>query len=722
MDKIILFFATAPKGVESLLLDELIRLGATRPKLSRAGAYFQGDLELGYRACLWLRTANRVLLPISTFPADTPDELYDGIKKITWLDHLEPDGTLAVDFQSSQSAINHSRYGAQRVKDAVVDQFLEQFDIRPSVDLTSPDIRINLYLHKNEATVSLDLAGQSLHKRGYRTEKGAAPLKENLAAAILMRAGWPEIAENGGGLIDPMCGSGTLPIEAALMAADSAPGLLRDYYGFFKWKRHRPDIWTRLVDEAEKRESEGLSRLPPIVGYDSDSKAIAISHNNLERIGLKGFVHFEKRELADSNPHPRMKQVPGLVVMNPPYGERIGREKELRPLYSNLGRCLKDRFHGWKASLFTGNAELGKGMGIRANKMYTLYNGAIKCRLLNFEVETEWFVDDARRLSTRKSPIKRPVRMKAETEMFSNRLRKNIKRLKKWLKNEDITCFRAYDADLPEYAVAVDVYEKWIHVQEYKAPDTVDPEKSAIRLNDILAVLPGVLEVPSGNVFLKTRRPQKGKSQYGKLESEEVFYDVRENGCRFLVNFTDYLDTGLFLDHRLTRKMIGDLAKGKRFLNLFSYTGTATVYAAKGGARSTTSVDMSRAYLDWAKKNLALNGFSRERHFFESADCLDWIRNDKRKYDLIFLDPPTFSNSKRSNQTFDAQRDHVQLINRVAGLLENDGILIFSNNFRRFKMDIDALSGFQVVDLSKTTLPPDFKRTPRIHNCWKIEK
>ena len=719
MDNSITFFAVAPKGVENLLVNELKSLGAGEVKQSRSGAYFQGDLEMGYRACLWLRTANRVLLPIASFRAETPEALYQGVQNIRWTEHLNLNGSLAVDFKSSRSKINHTQYGALKVKDAIVDQFRDQFGKRPSVNRSRPDIRIDVYLLGDEATISLDLSGESLHKRGYRTEPGEAPLKENLAAAILMRAGWPEVARRGGGLIDPMTGSGTLPIEAALMAADFAPSLLRDYFGFLNWKGHRPEIWKRLLEEAEERKLAGLKKLPPIVGYDADSKGVKNAVVNLERVGLRGFIHFERREFAACVPHPKMKDVPGLVVLNPPYGERLGELRELRPLYANIGRRLKEHFQGWRASLFTGNVDLGKGMGLRAEKKYSLYNGALECKLLNFRIEPEWFVETEHRIFRPElaGTLTKPA---PATEMFSNRLRKNLKRLKKRFKKENITCFRVYDQDLPEYAVAVDIYGKWVHVQEYKAPNTVDSEKAEARLKDVLLVLPDLLDVPRENIFLKERRRQKGKAQYGKQGAGGIFQQVDEKDCRFLVNFTDYIDTGLFLDQRIMRSMIRDLAGGKRFLNLFAYTGTATVYAAKGGAKSTTSVDASNVYLRWAKRNLALNGFGYNRHLFQHADCLNWLETTKQKYDLIFLDPPTFSNSKKLKKIFDVQKDHVKLIRLVVRLLEKDGIILFSNNYRKFKMDLDGLNEFQVEDLSRTTLPPDFERKPKSHNCWRI--
>ncbi len=722
----LIFFATAPKGIEPLLADELRGLGASAVKETRAGVTFQGPLAVAYRACLWSRTANRILLPLARFRADTPEALYAGVRAIDWAEHMVPDGTLAVDFSTVQSRIGHSHFGAQKVKDAVVDEFRDLCGVRPSVALECPDIRINVYLRRDEATVSLDLSGESLHRRGYREEGGAAPLKENLAAAILLRAGWPAIAQAGGAFVDPMCGSGTLPIEAALIAADIAPGLQRPYFGFLKWKRHDVAAWEELLTEARERRERGLRQLPPIVGYDADPRAVKAALANVERAGLRGQVHIEKRELAACAAPRRSDHVPGLVAVNPPYGERLGQVAELRHLYASFGDRLKERFPGWRAVVFTGNPDLAKNMGLRARRTHTMYNGALECRLLSFEVDPQWYTGAAlgpARTAANMAGDVTQAPLSAGAEMFANRLRKNLRHLGKWAAREGIYCYRVYDADMPEYAVAIDIYEgQWAVVQEYEAPATIDAAKARVRLQDALAVVPQVLGIAPENVFLKVRCRQKGAAQYEKLAAEGNFHVVREANCKFLVNFTDYLDTGLFLDHRSTRWTLQAMAKGKRFLNLFAYTGTATVHAAMGGAAATTTVDMSQTYLAWARRNLALNGFSEHRHVFVQADCLEWVKAEKRRYDLIFLDPPTFSTSKRMETTFDVQRDHVQLLKDVTRLLKRDGVLIFSNNNRRFKMDREALAELRIEDITRATIPKDFERNPRIHNCWRITR
>lgn len=727
------FFATAPLGIELLLAQELRELGIPEVAEARAGVSFGGGLSAAYTACLWSRLANRVLMPIAQFSAATGEELYGGVRLVDWGLHMEPESTLAVDFAASRSAITHTLFGAQKVKDAIVDHFRNESGTRPSVDLARPDLRVNVYLDRDQATLSIDLSGDSLHKRGYRLEGGKAPLKENLAAAILLRAGWPAVAAAGGQLIDPMSGSGTLPIEAALMAADFAPGLLRSWFGFLGWRGHDANLWLERLAEADRRSEVGLKRLPLIVGYDVDRRAVHTALGNVDRAGLRGLVHIERKSVEDVRP----RQESGLLVVNPPYGERLGDEQTLVPLYMALGETMREHFKGWRASVFTGNPELAFKVGIRASKQYALYNGALECKLFNFEVaDGRFFTPHEGEPPTEAERHRRQLFRKARSvdlasggaEMFANRLRKNLKNLGRWARQSETSCYRLYDADLPEYAVAVDLYQGeklWVHVQEYEAPMTVDPVKAETRLIETLAGIPAVLEIPPEQVFLKVRRRQKGSAQYEKQSETGHFHTVEEGGLSFQVNFEDYLDTGLFLDHRLTRSLIRERAKGRSFLNLFAYTGTATVYAASGGASSTTTVDMSRTYLDWAARNLALNGFRGDRHELIQADCIEWLQDaveSNWRYDLIFLDPPTFSTSKRMKYTLDIQRDHVDLIRDCLELLTPDGVLVFSTNHRKFRLDNAALADCKVEDITRQTLPKDFERNPRIHYGWLISR
>ncbi len=710
------FFAAAPSGIEPLLTAELAELGATQVKPMRGGLRFRGTLETAYRACLWSRTASRIVLPLAEFPVADSAALYAGVLDLPWEEHLAPDGTLSVEFTGNCPGIDHSHYGAQRVKDAIVDRFRARCGQRPSVNRQQPDVRIHLQCRDGQATVSLDLSGDSLHRRGYREATVTAPLKETLAAALLLKSGWREIAAAGGSLLDPLCGSGTFAIEAAWIAGDRAPGLSREHWGFSGWLGHIPALWNRLLKEAQERWTVGQSRIPPIFASDHDPKAVRATRINASRAGVADHLRVERREWIDVEPPPG---APGLVIINPPYGERLGEQEEVAALYVQIGQRLKAHFSGWRAALFTGNPDLGKRMGLRADKVHAFYNGPLDCRLLRFRVEPEYFVNRELAEQKAQSRILQPALEDAED--FVNRLRKNLRHLGRWAAREGIYCYRLYDADLPEYAVAIDRYEQWLHVQEYAAPASIDPAKAQARLQQVIAVLPSVLELPAQNVFLKVRQRQRGADQYQKQAQQSRFHEVREGPARFLVNFTDYLDAGLFLDHRITRRRLGELAQGRRFLNLFGYTGTATVYAALGGAASTTTVDLSAKYLDWARRNLQLNGLDNPWRRFIQADCREWLAAAQEQYDLIFLDPPTFSNSKEMDGHFDVQRDHGELLHQALRLLAPGGMLIFSTNYRRFRLERDAFAEWRIEDWSRQTLPLDFARHPKIHQCYAFQ-
>jgi 23S rRNA (guanine2445-N2)-methyltransferase / 23S rRNA (guanine2069-N7)-methyltransferase len=706
------WYATAPKNISPLLARELKELGARDLRESSAGVSFDASLATAYRICLWSRTANRVLLSLARFPAATPEQLYDAVRDIAWEDHLDPEGTLAVDCTVANAAISHSHYAALKTKDAIVDRLRERFGARPSVDTEQPDLRVNLHLRETQARLSLDLSGGSLHRRGYRAEGVSAPLKENLAAALLMLCDWPEQARAGAMLVDPMCGSGTLLVEAALMAGDVAPGLLRERFGFMRWKQHDTAAWNELIAEARARREAGRARIPALRGYDADAKAVRVAQGNVAAAGLKEHIAVEQRELANFSAEGLPAH--GLLLTNPPYGERIGASRELPALYAQLGSILR-RLPGWRAGVFTGNPELAAYLGMPSVRSDVLFNGPIECRLFHYEPRTE-----------RTAPEQPPPETTAGARMFANRLAKNLKHWEKWAKREDIDCYRIYDGDIPEYALAIDLYhgrERHVNVQEYQAPASIDAAKAQQRLQEALSVLPDVLEVPMSRVHFRVRMKQKGKGQYEKAGATREFVEVREGGLRFLVNFTDYLDTGLFLDHRRTRQKLRELANGARFLNLFAYTGTASVYAAAGGAVATTTVDMSHTYLDWARRNMALNGYTGAQHRFEQDDCFAWLRaHERERYDLIFLDPPTFSNSKRMDGTFDVQRDHIELLDATLRLLAPGGTLVFSNNFRRFRLDAAALRGVTIEDITRATLPRDFERNPRVHQCWTMRR
>lgn len=723
-------YLTCPKGLEGLLAEEARGLGLEDVREHTSAIRGEADMETAYRLCLWSRLGNRVLLVLKRFNMKNADDLYDGVNAVDWQDHLEATGSLAVEFSGHGSGIDNTHFGALKVKDAIVDKLRNAAGERPSVDKLNPDLRVHLRLERGEAILSLDLSGHSLHQRGYRLQQGAAPLKENLAAAVLIRAGWPRIAAQGGALADPMCGVGTFLVEAAMIAADIAPNLRRERWGFSAWLGHVPALWRKLHDEAKARAEAGLARPPLwIRGYEADPRLIQPGRNNVERAGLSDWIKIYQGEVGSFEPRPDQNQK-GLVICNPPYGERLGDEASLLYLYQNLGERLRQACLNWEAAVFTGAPDLGKRMGIRSHKQYAFWNGALPCKLLLIRVQPDQFVTGERRQPERErgsepsepvvSVASEPARLSEGGQMFANRLQKNLKQLGKWAKRESITCYRVYDADMPEYALAIDLYHDWVHVQEYAAPRSIDPEKAQARLFDALAAIPQALNIDQSRVVIKRRERQSGTKQYERQSSQGQFTEVSEGGVKLLVNLTDYLDTGLFLDHRPMRMRIQREAAGKRFLNLFCYTATASVHAAKGGARSTTSVDLSKTYLDWARRNFSLNGFS-DKNRLEQGDVMAWLQACREEYELIFIDPPTFSNSKRMEGVFDVQRDHVELLDLAVARLAPGGVLYFSNNFRKFQLDEHLQERYAVEEISAQTLDPDFARNSKIHRAWRIQ-
>jgi 23S rRNA (guanine2445-N2)-methyltransferase / 23S rRNA (guanine2069-N7)-methyltransferase len=713
-DDVRYWIATAPIGAASVLAEELVEFGATDIRERSHDVKFQGTLEVGYRACLWSRAATRVLLSLGSVEASSARGVLEAVKQFDWQAHLARGATLACDSSGGNEAIRHTLYGSQLLKDSVCDSLRESTGERPNIRPERPDVLLHLHVEGASALVSVDFSGESLHRRGYRTEGGRAPLKENVAAAVLLRAGWRQIERDGGTLLDPMCGSGTFLTEAALIAADAAPGLGRDYFGFLGWRGHDPALWERLCAEARARRAARTPRRC-IVGADADAGAVRMALANGESAGLAEWLHIERRPL-ESVIAPRGK--PGLVVTNPPYGERIGAQSSLPELYAELGSTLRERFRGWQAAILTGNPPMARHLGVYAKRTHRVFNGDIECRLLRFDL-TE--ASELKTPATRSDWTRRPG-----AQMFANRLRKNLARLEPWARREGIECFRVYDADMPEYAFAIDLYgrdPRHVYVQEYAAPKTVDLGGVRERRREVLAAVPDVLEVPLTQVHSRVRKPQKGTRQYERQGEGAERQVVSEGGLKFWVSFREYLDTGLFLDHRITRQMLRDWARDADFLNLFCYTASATVYAAAGGARSTLSVDMSNTYLEWARANLELNGCAGARHALERADCLEWLERRAAQdpsFDLIFLDPPTFSNSKRMEGVLDVQRDHVGMIRRCLRLLRPGGRLVFSTNYSRFRLDTASLADLRIEDVSERTIPTDFERSPSIHRCFVV--
>ncbi len=742
------YFVTCATGIEPMLADELraMRTHSVRPQ--RAGVLCKGTTKDAYRICLWSRLASRVLYSLGDVNASSAETLYEAIKAMPWEDHLSANGTFIIQTTGTNDSLRNTQFTNVKIKDAIADRFRELFDRRPSIDTVTPDIVINVLVRDNKARLSLDLSGEPLHRRGYRQEglQVAAPMKETLAAAMLMVAEWPRIANEGGAFVDFMCGSATLPLEATLMAADIAPGLLRKRWGFTKWKKHDEEAWEALLDEARNRRKEGLKTLPPILGSDFDARAIDIARRCVRRAQLDPYISLQRLDMRAALPP--VDETKGLVALNPPYGERLASTDEVCEIYKDIAEVVRKRFMGWELAVITPDVRLSNCLEMIPKREKELYNGRILSPVRVYEVGEAQEVaapvvnDQFGQLKQHpeafggKGEHVIAPKFEIDTEAIENRLEKMYKHFEKWARKTGVTCYRVYDADLPDFNCAIELYQgagpsagrTWVRIAEYMAPSEVDPRLASARMEALKDLCVKIFEVPEQDVILKQRKRQRGKEQYfANVEEGPIVGIVSENDLKFEVNMNQYLDTGIFLDHRDVRKLIYDRIADKTFLNLFAYTGVVSVYAASGGAKATTTVDMSKTYLDIARRNMQRNELMSEHDRFIQKDVLTWIdeaRQQDERYDVIFCDPPTFSNSKRMDDTWDVQRDHVELIKKLGDLLAADGEIIFSCNKRSFSLEKDALEheGFIIKDITKMTMPRDFEKNPRIHCCYILTK
>ena len=803
-------FAPCPKGLEYLLRDELIALGAPDAREALAGVKFSGDFQFAMRACLHSRLASRILVVLTRFSAPDTDALYESAKKLPWQEWLGPKHSFIVDVSGSAPGIAHTGFAALRVKDAIIDQHRDHGVERPNVDSENPAVRLRLYLHPHEAAIMWDLCGHALHERGWRTGQGEAPIKENLAAALLLRAKWPERAARGECFIDPMCGAGTILLEAVAMAANVAPGLKRAEEGGFGYYAH--PSYTREAEEVELAAAKtaaaaGLKALsvePRFYGFDDDASLIAIAKRNLQAAGFSGFVRLSVADARTLKCPPNVNA--GLVLGNPPYGERMGNARALVPVYRAVGAMLAREFPNFGAALISSDVELLTAVNLPIIKRYAVKNGALDCTLALFDasrgqralpedstelkptpVATKAVSESSAKVAATKptsakvapaalenldlpkdlmlslsefnaretqsdesarskqarsetallepvksaqakpSPTKSGPPLSPGSQMVANRIEKNLRRLKSYLTDHRLSCFRAYDADLPEYSAAIDVYEGKLHIQEYLAPMDIPEDVAAGRLRELVAGAQAAFGLGREFVYLKTRRREKGGGKYRRdRQATGEYFEINEGAQKFWVNLDDYLDSGLFLDSRMLRQRIAKSCNGKRFLNLFCYTASASVYAANGGAVSSLSIDLSPTYTHWAAQNFELNKLDLDAHVIEQADALAWLDwaasqpNAKGAFDLIYLDPPTFSNSRRTDSVLDIQRDHASMIGLCMQLLSERGELLFVTNAQRFKLDPAITEQFSVEDFSVKSIPPDFERNAKIHRAFSI--
>ena len=722
-----IFFATSAANQGDLIAEEARKAGAERVRVTPSGVDFEGSLETGYRFCFETRISSRLLMGLFVDDDIISDkELEEATAMLPWEEYIDPTKTLKVTCTTQNCRyITNSHYGALKVKDGIVERIREKFNgERPYIEIHEPDLTVHVHIEDTTVKWYVDFSGENLSMRGYRGEQTEALLKEHLAAALIGRSEWRKSVNDGNPLpfYDPFCGSGTIAVEAALMATDTAPGLLRKKpYPFESLPNFDKEAFDRVVEEAEERRRKAIDeRDISIFASDISRTAVEISKAAALKAGVYDFISFSVQDFTKLEKPPVSK---GCIVTDPPYGERMT-VRDIDLLYENTGKVLQNVFKGWDATILTGNSELLSNIDMKPDRTNTLFNGGIMCQAAHYHI----FTDEEREAMMQKALEKKKQRqaepLTPGAEMAYNRLMKNLKEITPLMKEQGVECYRIYDADMPEYSASIDIYMgKWVVVSEYAAPDTIDPEDAKRRLGELVRATEKATGIDEDFIYVKERSRQKGKGQYTRLAANNKMMVARENGVRFLVNFTDYLDTGIFLDHRPVRMMIQEMAKDKRFLNLFCYTGTATLNAIKGGALSTVSVDASSTYLAWMEENLKLNGYSSVfGNLLYKSDVIDWLWDTYDKFDLIFCDPPTFSNSKDRRGSFDVQRDHVKLIDAAAMHLSPGGTLIFSNNYRKFKLDPEVMEKYVVEDITEKTIGDDFKRDMKIHHCYLIRK
>ncbi|NTS77357.1 bifunctional 23S rRNA (guanine(2069)-N(7))-methyltransferase RlmK/23S rRNA (guanine(2445)-N(2))-methyltransferase RlmL [Catenovulum sp. SM1970] len=701
------FLVTSSKGLENLLHDELVELGVQNVKLSGSSVLFEDDLALGYRVCYRSRFANRVLLELNHGDASNKEALYQTASAIDWTMQFDPKSAFNVSVQGTNGELRNTQFSAQVIKDAVVDFFEEEGFKRPNVEKGFADIRIQARINRKQVSIYLDFSGASLHERGYREDAGRAPLKENLAAALISRSGW--LADTSKPLCDFFCGSGTLAIEAALMGQNIPAQYKRFHWGFDAWMGHRSAVFEEEKAQADALINKDVSL--NIFASDINGQELDTAESNAIKADVRDAIQFVKADVLSNkvkNFWKKAGQASGHIIINPPYGERLEELSQVANLYLDLGQKLKREFADWHLTIITSAQELLKFLKLSADKKYKVKNATLDCVLATYQIE-----------ASKGDEIRQTI-----AEEFQNRLKKNIKKLAPLARKADTNAYRVYDADLPNYNVAIDLYADHCVIQEYAAPKSVPEHVAEQRLNEVLITAPSILNIPGANVHVKTRRKQKGKEQYQRAERKKnKLIEVFEGPAKFLVNLDDYLDTGLFLDHRDIRQLVREKAKDLSVLNLFSYTCAVSVHAAIGGAKQVCSVDLSKTYLNWGEQNFEANGIKNRNHKFERGDCVNWMKMQRRQFDLIFIDPPSFSNSKKMSDVFDVQRDHIELLTDAKQRLNDGGTIIFSNNLRSFKLDEASINelGLTIEDVSKQTLPFDFARNPKIRQCWILK-
>lgn len=852
--------ATCAFGLESIVRRELQALGYTGKVVSPGRVQFEGDYAAIARTNVWLRCSDRVLVVMGTFPAADFDALFDTVREMPWENWLGIDAAFPVIGRSAKSTLTSVPAIQRSVKKAMVMR-MQQVYRRDVLAETDAQYKTEIAILEDQATVTIDTTGPSLHKRGYRLRAGEAPIKETMAAALVMLSFW----KGDRPMIDPFVGSGTIPIEAAMIARSMAPGRHRRFAAS-DWPQLPAYMWSEVFTEADDLIQPELTER--IIGTDVDERTLAGARHNAEAALVGGSVHFQARpfdQLTSAREY-------GCVITNPPYGERIGDDWELRPLYESMPTVLA-KLPTWSHYILTAYPNFERLVGRNADRRRKLYNGRIECCYYQYhgpkrpkrrprpdadgvstqtagsnisptpsvadllaslasgvefasvthpitevtpvepiaitqlesvscadtvpastttvqnpisgqepsgidehnepatpelhqtpdvappseasvtslptepnsqpasdqttaasadtptsEVTTAEEAEPVHANLWRTNPTDLPPvfgRVETKTDeladLFARRLTKLAKHLRRYPTRKGITSYRLYERDVAEVPLVVDRYEDHLHLIEYDRPHARNDAQHERWLDRMAITARDTLGIDPGKVFLKRKSRQRGTSQHEQVDDQQIEVVAHEGGLKFLVNLSDYVDTGLFLDHRITRSMVREEAAGKSFLNLFAYTGSFSVYAAHGGAASTTTVDWSNTYLQWAKRNFTMNRLDGPQHEFARMGTLEFLHTHRPEptYDLCVVDPPTFSNSKRTEDVWDVQHSYIEMFEQLLPLMKPGGVIYFSTNFRRFKMDESQINVSECYEISRQTVPPEY-RNQRIHRCWKM--
>ncbi len=718
-------------GLEAVVVRELSSMGYEDAKpVSTGRVAFTAPHSGIARANLRLRAADRVLVRVGAFEARDFGVLFDQTTALPWELWIPRDAEFPVNGRSVRSQLSSVPACQRIVKKAIVER-LRKAHGRETLPETGPRIVIEVSLLNDTATLTIDSTGDGLHKRGYRPAVGEAAIKETLAAGLVLLSAW----RPGRPLLDPFCGTGTIAIEAALIAANIAPGLRRPFDSE-RWPSLPQSLWAeerRLARSLERPAEPGL-----IEGSDRDAQAIALAQRCARNAGVENALRFLQRDFAALTSTLEF----GCIITNPPYGVRLGDDAEIEALYRSLPLVLR-RLPTWSFHILSARQDLERLVGQEASRRRKLFNSQIECTYFSFlgpkpqgpshaapAPDTVDAPEPHREPSDAPPPPPAPPaafgglrdRDVRELDDFRACLAKNVRHLRRYPARA-ITCYRLYERDVPDVPVIIDRYEGFAHVAEYEREHTRSPAQQADWIDRVRTIVAESLDIPADHVFFKEKHRQRGTTQHERTGDRAERTVVSEGGLRFEVNLSEYVDTGLFLDHRLTRQMVREAAHGRRMLNLFCYTGSFSVYAASGGAASTTSVDLSNTYLEWARRNFELNRLWGPSHTLIRSDTLDFLRSHRRgaAYDLAVVDPPTFSNSKSTAEDWTVAQSHTELFRLLVPLMSPGAVIFFSNNYRRFKLDEETMGelGLTVQDISRRTVPPEYRNT-RIHRCWRM--